>query len=364
MIIVVAGFGAYFAYTVYVQQQVDRAANPGLRAVDLWRKQVKTNPNDAPTRVRLAEALASAGMYKEAGDQLKQATKLDPKHPGAYMDLAQLATLNKDYVSAEGYLKKVLDLTAGDFSGQNPRREDAYFHLGEVTLLEKKYSDAAGYLKAAIRVNGTSADSYLKLAQAYEGLGETDGAIEQLKIALLFDPKYAEAHYEIGRLLLQKGDQLNAAINLVYAQQLSPGEPKLAPLIAQLGTPQEWMTKANAAVTAGNLKEAIHDCNMARALDPNDLDAALLEGRLLEQYGDTGGALKAFKDALKLAPSNALAKAGVLRVGKIEGQRLEQTGAYKAALAAYKDALSIAPSDAVALAAVARITPLAKTSKK
>ena len=194
-------------------------------------------------------------------------------------------------------------------------------------------------------------------------MGEIDGAIEQLKTALLFDPKYAEAHYDLGRLFIQRGDQVNAAINLRIAVQLAPDEPKAQQLLATLGTVQDWIGKSNTALTAGNLNEAIHDCNVARALDPNNYDAALLEGKLLEKHGDTKGALQGFNDALKLNSASADAKAGVIRDGKIEGKRLEKIRSYKGALAAYKSVLVAAPTDSTAKAAVVRLTPLAKSSK-
>ncbi len=314
LLVAVLGLGGYFGYSVWLQRQQSRLANPSLRAVELWQKQVKSYPNDASVRVRLGEALASAGQLDDAITQFKAALKIDPKHPGAYMDLAQVASQKKDYASAEGYLQKILELTNDEYADKNPRREEAYFHLGEVTLMEKHYDDAVGYLKAALRIKSSSADSYFRLAQAYEGLGADDNALKQLELAFQFDPKYAEAHYEAGNIFLRKKDNLNAAIQFRLAVTYAPDASEPKQELAKLGTAEDWLVKAQASLKSGKADDAIRDCNMARALDPKDLAAAKLEAQLLEKRGDKKGALQAYKDALALAPSDAEVKAAVARL--------------------------------------------------
>jgi tetratricopeptide (TPR) repeat protein len=273
-------------------------------------------PNDASLRVRLGEALAAAGVPEEAAQQLGDAIKLNPKHTGAYLDLGLVAVDQKQYGQAEGYFKKVVDLTEGaEFSNVNTHRENALYYLGQLMMQEKRYEDAAKYFKGALRIKRDSSDTLFQLAMAYKALGEYDQALKQLEIATAYDPGYAQAHYEMGQLLVEKKkDPVNGSAQLAMAAKYAPEADPVREALSALGTGAEWKAKADKAVADGDLNAAIDDVLVARNLEPKDGALAKLHAQLAERKGDKKAALAIYKEAAKLAPNDTEIKAAVARL--------------------------------------------------
>jgi tetratricopeptide (TPR) repeat protein len=310
------GLTAYFGYSVWSTRQQAILASPALRNVQGLEAQVRQKPNDVYTRVRYAEALGMAGMSDQAIAQLKEALKMDPKYVGAYQDLALIAGIQKDYPAAESYLKKVLELTAtGDYQDVNARREVSFYYLGEIALMQQKFDDALGYFKAALRIRRDASDTYLGMAKAYVGNGDIDAAIKQLQIALTYDPKFAEANYEIGRLFLEKGDKVKAAYHLRVALDGNPKAEPPAEALASLGSLETWMTQAKNAFARKDYKTALNDAKIARSIDPTSVDAIRLYASIAEAKGDKTDAITAYKDILRVKPGDPDATSAVKRLG-------------------------------------------------
>jgi tetratricopeptide (TPR) repeat protein len=216
----------------------------------------------------------------------------------------------------------VLDLTAsGDYGQINERRELAYFHLGEISLVKRRYEDAVGYFKAALRIRKDASDTYVRLAQAYLGMDLKDQAKKQLQIALQFDPRFAEAHYEMGKIYLSSGDKVNAAWEFRAAIDGAPQQSEPQTALDSLGGYDSWWQKAVAASKAGNTAEALDAVRIARAIQPSSFEAAMLHGQLLEQTGDPKGAVEAYGVAVKVKPDDKTAAAALSRATKASGKK-------------------------------------------
>jgi tetratricopeptide (TPR) repeat protein len=306
LLVAVLASAGFFAYSVYQDRIAEDAASATGRIAAALGGQVRKNPNDAVLRVRYAEALGAMAKYQQAIDQLNAALKIDPKHTGAYLDLGMVAQLTKNTPAAIGYYEKVLDLTSGqEYTGVNPSREQAYFNLGTMALDEKRYADAAGYLKAALRIRSDASDSYYALAKAYQGLGDADAAIQQLEIALQFDPGYAEAHYFLGQLYQQKKDDVNASYQYAQAVKLAPGADTPQQALDAYGSAAEWIAKAKTALGQGEPEAALNDILIARNLDTTSVEAAKLHGQILIERGSLKDALDVYRQAAKLSPKDA-----------------------------------------------------------
>jgi Tfp pilus assembly protein PilF len=320
VVVAIVVLGAYFGYSYYRAQQQARLASPALQIVDQVQKLVDKSPNDATLRVRLGEALASAGDDTNAKAQLLAAVKMNPKYAGAYQDLAEIALLDKDNANAEIYLTRLLALTStGEYQDVNDRREFALFSLGELTLEQRRWTDAIGYFNAALAIRKDASDTYLRLAQAYHGSGDDTSAMQQVNIALEFDPKYPEAHYFRGTLYLAIGDKVDAAWDFRAALDGAPDQAEAKAALASLGTFDQWLADAQAAFSSGDLTVAAGDVSIARSIQPSSYAAAMLHGRILDQQGKYSDAADAYSIAVKVNPTDKVAAA-----------------AYKAALAAAK----------------------------
>lgn len=317
VVVAIVGLAAWFGYSVWLQDRIERAASPAYAIIDAAQAAVDKKPSDAALRVQLAKALGAAGLFDQANAELTQAFKIKKDFLDAYQVMAEIALLRKDYGKAETALKKILDITiTGDvsqYANVNERREFAYFSLGEIALVRKNYELAVNYLKAAIRIRRDASDSYVRLAQAYEGLGADDQAAKQLAIALAFDPNFPEAHYESGLILLRGGKRADAAWEFRRAIDSAPEATEPRTALAKLGTFTEWFDTAKQAAAAGDLTKAVEAIDIARAIDPKNYDAAMLDGKLLEQSGQAAGAVDAYKAALEAAPGDKAAKAGLAR---------------------------------------------------
>jgi len=314
LLAVLGGIG-YFAYSVYLDKQQQYTSSAAGRIAAALSDQVRKSPNDAVLRVRLGEALGASGRYPEAIDQLNAALKINPKHSGALFDLGTIAMMTKNTSQATVYYLKVIDVTeAAEYSKMDPLREQAFYNLGLLALSDHKYPQAAGYFKASLQIRKDASDTYYQLAQALKGLGDPEGAIQNLEIAIQFDPSFADAHYLLGQLYKAKNDDVNASYEFFKAASLAPtaAEPKAA--LATFGPASGWITKAQAAQAAGNLDLALNDVLIARNLDPKNAMAAKLHGDILVARGSLKDALDVYREALVLDPKNAAIQAKIAEI--------------------------------------------------
>lgn len=309
----------YAGYTVWRVSQEAKYATPALRLIESLKGDVRNDPNDPALRVRLGEALGAAGLYREAIEQLEIAIELSPTHSGAYLDLGVISMELEEYDAAESYFNKVLALTEStDFTNISDQRELALFYLGEIALIQERYEDAIGYFKGALRIRRDASDTYFDLGLAFKGLQEYDAAIEQFETALLFDPNYAEAHYELGQIYLEQGDYVNAALRLMDAKRLAPDVEVIDEALMSVGQASDWEERARDALEDGSLDDALEAVLIARALVPEDPDLALLHGQVLEAQGKDSDALSVYKEGLELSEDSTPLVEAVERLSEDE----------------------------------------------
>jgi tetratricopeptide (TPR) repeat protein len=311
---VVSAIG-FLGWSVWSGNRAQQTSTPALRALDQLKRQVKAAPGNAAARVRLGEALATAGLTEDAIAQFKRALEIDSKHTGAYLDLGLIAMSRKDPSAAVGYFQKVVDLTgSSDYEDINQRRETALYQLGSIALDQRRYDDAARFFKGALRIRKDASDTYLGLAMALKGLGDTGAAIDNLNIALQFDPKYAQALYERALLEKQTGKLAEAAEDLAKARDLRPDVDMPAQELSAFGDAKTRLKTARSEQAAGKYAEALTDARIAVALDPTSVPALVLAASLYERQGDKKTALAQWQAAAKLAPKNAEVKAALARL--------------------------------------------------
>jgi tetratricopeptide (TPR) repeat protein len=312
LVLSLVGAAAWFGYSIYRDQQSDLATTAAGRLVGVLTGQVRTNPNDVVLRVRLGEALGGMGKYAAANEQLQAALKLDPKHVGAHLDLGLVSLAAKNPAAAESYFKKVLELTDNSqYASLSEPREIALYSLGQISLEKKRYEEAAGFFKAAIAIRKDASDSYYQLAKSLQGMGEIDGAIQQLEIGIQFDPSFAEAHFLLGELYKAKKDEVNASSEFVRAAELAPDADEPRQMVESYGPAEKWTAKATSALAAGDIEGALTAVLVARNLDKNSFDAAKLHAEILIKRANLKDALDVYREAAKLDPKNAEVKAQI-----------------------------------------------------
>jgi tetratricopeptide (TPR) repeat protein len=309
--------GVWWAYSAFQANTQQALSTPAGRSIEAMKTAVAKKPGDVALRVRLGEALDSSGRPDEAIAQLQQALKIDPKHTGAWLDLGLVTLEKKQPVEAATYLTKVVTLTEGsEMQDVNQRRETALYYLGSIALDAKKYDDALRYLKGAVRIKRDASDSYLLIAKAYIGQGDTTKAMENLRIAVAFDPHLAEAQYQMGVLYLKQGDKFAAAQSFRKSADSAPKAVPPVQALKALGPAATWVASSSKKLSAGDAKGARKDAETALAIQPEYEPAALAVGAALEKLGDKKGAIQAYGRILTFAPDSIQAKAALKRLGQ------------------------------------------------
>jgi tetratricopeptide (TPR) repeat protein len=278
------GLFAYLGYAYWQQQVYQRQTSPAARAVANLEGIVKKMPADPGARVRLAQAYLAADRVDDAVQQYQDALKLQKDYPDALMGLGLIAMDQKDWRTAEGYWKRIIDkLENGEYSAKDDRLEAGYYYMGTVFIEEHNYDDAISYLKQALRIRPDASDTHYTLSVAYKNAGSPKKQLEELKIALMFDSKMPEANYDMGQLLLKQGDVASAAEHFRASADKAPkniDKPQKA--LDALGEPADHVKKAE-SLARTNVASATAEARIAVALDPEDPSSLRILAQLYEK---------------------------------------------------------------------------------
>ena len=193
-------------------------------AVQLF-EEMQTSFGDTPEiHMSFGRAYARSDFQPRAVAEFRRAIEENPRLPGAHYLLAAvlLATGNDEqHVNgAEMALREELVISPGDAM--------TYATLGKIAASRNQYGEAEAYLKKAISFGPQNPDAYLILGQMYFGVNrsaEAEAALRQ-SIRLTTDVsrnryQIQKAHFLLGRILMQKGEQDAAHAQMDIARELA-----------------------------------------------------------------------------------------------------------------------------------------------
>jgi tetratricopeptide (TPR) repeat protein len=242
------------------------------RAVELLRWGI-ANENRAPLQIRLAQALITAGMPKEATEPFEQAIRLQPYEERLYFELARLLLQLQDADQALGVLdrgRKIFDkspqleLLRGiafyaqrKFAGAvdsflrsaalDPALEQPHAFLGRIlSHAHDRLPEVTVRFASFEKANPENyLGYYLHAIALLEAMGpaldpEVGAQAERLLArAVELNAGHADSHFELGVLLAKERDFERAATHLVRAVELNPKSSKahyhLARVYTRLG---------------------------------------------------------------------------------------------------------------------------------
>jgi TPR repeat protein len=147
-------------------EPVREDAQDAVTAVGELRAALKTSPDDADTRVRLAQALYRLGEFDAAVEQCRIAIKL------------------------------------------NQDDANAHLQLGVLLMAKQEWRAAVSVLKEAVRLDPGQTHAYYTLGSAQYSSGNITAAIESYRQALELQPSFPDARYRLALLLkLTKQEQ-------------------------------------------------------------------------------------------------------------------------------------------------------------
>ncbi|XP_066489914.1 protein O-mannosyl-transferase TMTC1 isoform X4 [Tiliqua scincoides] len=270
-----------------------------LSRESLFRSGVQTLPHNAKVHYNYANFLKDQGRDAEAIYHYKTALKLYPRHASA---LNNLGTLTKDLAKAKEYYSKALQL--------NPQHNRALFNLGNLLKSQGKKKDAVLLLRDSIRYGPEFADAYSSLASLLAEQDQLTEAEEVYQAGIENCPESSDLHNNYGVFLVDTGSPETAVSHYQKAIELSPNHHvamvNLGRLYRSLGQNKDAETW---------YKRALKVAQKAEILSPL--------GALYYNTGRYEDALKVYREAAALQPSNKETRLALAQVLAMMGQTKE-----------------------------------------
>lgn len=178
-----------------------------LNSAIAWKKAEAIASLNDQTRYSLAMAYLRLNRPDWGRDELQRLSQGDPKNPLYLYWLARLDYDARAYIPAISRLLRVIEL--------DPNMMRAYNNLGLCYDSLGQFDEAIQNFTRAIELNRRqeqpSAWPPLNLAVSLISLNRLDEAVARLHEALSYNPKFPQAHYQLG-LVLEKERKFEEAI--------------------------------------------------------------------------------------------------------------------------------------------------------
>jgi TolB-like protein/Tfp pilus assembly protein PilF len=210
------------AYNLLLQARyfADRGNREDLdKAVVFYHQAIAIDPNYALAYASLADCFArrvSEGVdtdgvgYAKSRAAAERAIALDPKLPEGYKALGvALLQYELDWAAAGDLLRKAQAL--------DPNNPAVLEFTGHLTQATGTLADAEGYFRRAIDKDPLNLRLRRYLARALFYQNKLPDAETTLHRMIEIDPKFPGAHFQLGAVLLARGDP-NAALSVIEAE--------------------------------------------------------------------------------------------------------------------------------------------------
>jgi len=247
-------------------------------------------PPGSTKMLEQAKNLADAGKHQEALGLYSGYLAKDPTgNPAAYYYYGKSLFETGQNEQAEAALKKCLEL--------NPEIKGAHFFLGNIYMRQERFADAAGeYEQEAMRSPDQDVVLY-NLAEARNKVGDKEQALTAYQKAAELNPSRPEPLMQMAAIYEERGD--TAKRDEIYEQVKAVDPKNAAVLFYNIGA-RAW--------NENRAKEAAQAFNKSIEIDPSYAPAHRELARALMGSGDFPGALKHFREYLRLEPAAPDAK--------------------------------------------------------
>jgi len=192
-----------------------REHNPTLALRELQIAE-KKDAGNADVQNTLAQAYQQKNAFPEAERHYLRAIRIDRDNPTYQNNLAALYLDMGRWDDAIRHFRKAAD----NLLFSSP--EVALTGIGYAHFQKGEYLDAIAACKEALNFNPRYAQAHLQLGEAYYALGKTGPAIESYRHALTLSPNYTLAHYRLGQAHMKLKQHQEAVACFREVLRLSP----------------------------------------------------------------------------------------------------------------------------------------------
>jgi len=213
--------------------------------IERFRSELTLHPTYLDINLSLGKALLFRGFTNESRSVLEGILKKKPNIVAAYFYLGIIFELEEQIEKAIDNFKEMVvrkaktaspEFKAFESLHKEGYLEEALIELKKLAVLDldlaagrinlgiKYFEDglweeALGKFEEAVAINSTYPDSFYWMALSKIQLGKKTSAEKNLRSALALNPNFADAHYQLGMLILKKSpskakQHLQTAVNL------------------------------------------------------------------------------------------------------------------------------------------------------
>lgn len=224
-------------------------SNQPAVAEDICRRRLEKRPDEAPTRLMLAQALIQMQRPREGIAETRRVLDQQPNNVDALMLLSS-ALMGTNQINPP---KEAL-ATAQRAVQLQPKMGRPHVQLAEVLLMQRQFDQAREEADEAVRLEPKLAAAHMIKGMALMNTKDYEGAAQSFQSAIRQDRTMAPAHFGLAQALseLRRPDEALESVN--KAQQLNPNLPasQVTQLRAQIYRKQRKYNLAyNEYVAAG-----------------------------------------------------------------------------------------------------------------
>ena len=282
---------------------------------------LQKSPDSVPLASALTVVLVKQVKYQEAINLLQHVVEKNPGNQEAELQFFRILVLTNHINLARPigpkllakrphdpevlYLNGIVERSVGDYATAKTHLEQAVaadpnffnsrYNLGMVLVFLKEWQGAKEQLQKAIDLGATEPQVHFEMAKALRGLGETDRALEEMKLYQQIK-KTEEKTLEAAESAAQGDTELKAGKfteAIVHYREAAEGEPTSAGYKYKLSI--ALLQAGDVAGERAQLEEAVK-------LDPKLAGAQIELGYALSRSGDAAGAVQHFRMAVEAAP--------------------------------------------------------------
>lgn len=272
-----------------LQEEAARTAEQskdGSRAIAIYERLVRVDPEDLRYRRQLAKSYDSYGIYRQAAMTYQEIVN---RVPDDITTRRRLGMLFADLPGFQGrailHFQRVLE--------KNPRDAEVNRRLGELYLTAGNYPEAERYIRQTLVYAPRDAEAHMNLGSLYGNQQRFEDAIQKYKDALAIDPKLKKAELNMAKVLLGLGRREEAVV------------PLRAYLLAEPLDEKAMTMLATTLRDLGRREEAIKEFEAINALKSGDLDSNMQLAALQKDLGQQRAAVGIYEGILEKTPANA-----------------------------------------------------------
>jgi len=296
-------------------------------AIAEHREAVRLKPNYVEAHLNLGLALSEAEDLEGAEKSIRRALHIQPNFLLAKQSLGAILNRRGKFKESETVLRQAL--ASGS---QNPRQIAALEHnLGVTLTSQNRFTEALQLFDSAQAKAPDMAHVEYARANALQGVGDFDAAVESYRQAIAKNPLDIQAHNDLNGLLYRRGDdeQFLRSYDDAFALFPTAGGLPLAKAnflfiredfdnardayeiaamaLPDLAKPHDGLGMVHAR--KGDFEAAIREHEIAVAREPQNGDFWRNFGETLARAGDAKKALSTLDRALEINPNDQAALA-------------------------------------------------------